>query len=189
MSKRPGLSGGLYGGGVYFPLDPRLEDIKITDIAHSLAMQCRFNGHILRFLSVAEHSVNVSYQVPEEDALEGLLHDAAESYVGDLIRPLKMLTEFGHFKVMEAGWEVVIAQKFGLRFPYPPSVKRADEAVVAAEIAQLRRNHDANLLHDDSVIANIKIEGWSPAEAEMRFLGRFLELDEKRRVAAAIRAA
>lgn len=75
----------------FFPNDPGSLYISKYDIAHSLAMQCRYNGHTKIFYSVAEHSVLVSHAVPEEDALWGLLHDAPEAYIGDMIRPLKKL--------------------------------------------------------------------------------------------------
>ena len=34
-----------YTGRAFTPLDPRAEDVALEDIAHSLAIQCRFNGH------------------------------------------------------------------------------------------------------------------------------------------------
>ena len=53
-----------FTGRQFWPLDPHVDEIYIEDIAHSLSMQCRFTGHSLRFYSVAEHSVLVSYAVP-----------------------------------------------------------------------------------------------------------------------------
>jgi hypothetical protein len=82
-------------GGVFHILDPREGEIKITDIGHSLAMQCRFTGHVRRFYSIAEHSVLGSYLVPEGDALWFLLHDASEAYIADINRPLKHFTQIG----------------------------------------------------------------------------------------------
>lgn len=49
-----------FSGIQFYPLDPRVEDVRIEDIARALAMQCRYNGHVTRFYSVAEHSVRVA---------------------------------------------------------------------------------------------------------------------------------
>lgn len=76
-------------GKPFWPLSPRPEDIDIRDIAHALAMTCRFTGHSQKFYSVAEHSVRVSRIVPAQFALHGLLHDASEAYLCDLSRPIK----------------------------------------------------------------------------------------------------
>lgn len=78
-----------YTGRRLFPMDPSPADVDIIDIAHALSMQCRYNGHVRRFMSVAEHCVLISENVPAQDALWGLLHDATEAYVGDMIRPLR----------------------------------------------------------------------------------------------------
>src|SRR4051812_6540197 len=76
-------------GKAFFPLDPRPADVDIQDIAHALAFQCRFGGHVKEFYSVAEHSVRVSLICAHEDAKWGLLHDATEAYLSDIVRPVK----------------------------------------------------------------------------------------------------
>jgi len=38
-----------YTGRRFWPLDPRESEVHIEDIAHSLAMQCRYAGHSLKF--------------------------------------------------------------------------------------------------------------------------------------------
>ena len=40
------------------PLHPDAEKIDIEDIAHSLSMLCRANGHFKSFYSVGQHSIN-----------------------------------------------------------------------------------------------------------------------------------
>jgi hypothetical protein len=70
-------------------LDPRPEDVWMPDIAWALSRICRFGGHSPCHDSVAQHSVIVSELCPRELQLVGLLHDATEAYVGDVIGPLK----------------------------------------------------------------------------------------------------
>jgi len=82
------------GGRSFNPLSPSDGDIDIRDIAHSLSMLCRANGHFSEFFSVARHCVNAAKEAAERGfgariQLLCLLHDAAEAYIGDMTRPLK----------------------------------------------------------------------------------------------------
>jgi hypothetical protein len=69
--------------------EPRPETINFDDIAISLSRLSRYNGHASVFCSVAAHSILVADLLPTELRLAGLLHDAAEAYLGDIARPLK----------------------------------------------------------------------------------------------------
>lgn len=67
-------------------------EFDITDIAHALSMNCRYNGHCRYFYSVAEHSVLVAKimrLLKLGDPMEGLLHDATEAYLSDVPAPFK----------------------------------------------------------------------------------------------------
>lgn len=123
------------GGRAYWPTDPRPEDVFIEDIAHALAHICRYGGHSPRFYSVAEHSVHVSYLVPPEDALHGLMHDSAEAYCGDIVRPLKGDLA-GYADIEDANWRAICA-RFQLDPAMPQSVHDADVAMLFAERAAL----------------------------------------------------
>jgi hypothetical protein len=166
-----------YSGRKFFPCDPRQEEIFIEDIAHALSNQCRFNGHTECFYSVAEHCWHCSYAVPPEDALEALLHDAAEAYLGDLIRPLKMLPDLGGaYLKLEERVEACIAARYKLTYPWPDSVRHADEAVITAEMEQIIAARDKGHLHDSSVTADIQLKCWYPPQAKAMFLLRYEEL-------------
>jgi len=98
-------------GKHYHFLSPKPEDIDIEDIAVALANKCRFGGHS-RFFSVAEHSVCVAYRLPKELRLAGLLHDAAEAYLGDIPSPIKhVLPDYQHLERLN---EYAIEEKFGI---------------------------------------------------------------------------
>jgi hypothetical protein len=124
-----------FTGKQFWPLEPRAEDVDVRDIAHSLSLQCRFNGHCRVFYSVAEHSVRVSRIVPPDLASWGLLHDAAEAYLSDLPRPVKDRL-FG-FRDIEERLLEVIARAFGLPWPMPAAVAEADDALLATEARDL----------------------------------------------------
>ncbi len=117
--------------------------ITIEDIAHGLSRVCRFAGQCAGFMPVAEHSVAVARIVMITDpdhALEALLHDASEAYLGDLPRPLKHLPEMAPYREAEERAERAIATKFGLVWPWPQSVKDADRQRLFIEFADYRDN-------------------------------------------------
>ncbi len=189
-------------GQKYYPFDPKAEDVDIFVIAHHLATRARWNGATQHpqypnkiFYSVAEHSVYCALYVEEflrrpDLALVTLLHDAAEAYNGDLIRPLKYSVEFREpFKKVEAINEQAVADKFNLPYPMPKEVKIADEAVCSAEFEQIipkcdSQNWDEGRLHDDTHVAPFEIAMLDPASARDLFLHHYMRLTQTRVAAA-----
>lgn len=163
-----------YTGGVFFPLAPRIEDVRISDIAHALAQLCRFAGHTRTFYSVAQHSVLVSHLCSQQDALWGLLHDASEAYLSDIVSPLKRASGMGGYRVIEQRVQQTIAQAFTLPLVEPSSVKAADQALLRIEQRDLVTMPDGWDVHVPA--HHRRIEPWTPAHAEERFLARFMEL-------------
>lgn len=138
MTERIGGWIQTFSGGRIWPLDPRPGEIHIVDIAHSLSMQCRFNGHTSEFYSVAEHCCHVHDLLPAPLKRAGLLHDASEAYLCDLPRPLKKSPGFGTlYQAVERELEATIAARFGFDFPYASAVHDADARLLATEAAQL----------------------------------------------------
>jgi len=165
----------LLAGGTYLDLlQPEACDFTIEDIAHGLSNVCLFAGQCEPFYSVAEHSVHVSRLVPAEHAFAGLMHDAAEAFIGDISKPLKDLLP--EYRVIEHHMETVVLGRFGLTLPLPPEIKEADIVMLATEQRAIMKNRDDwNHTHGRQP-ADLKIECWTPAAAKQAFLDRFHEL-------------
>lgn len=122
--------------GVHFyPLDPRPNEIKLTDIAHALANLCRYTGHTHQFYSVAEHSIRVAQALPPALQMVGLMHDASEAYLSDISRPMKPF--IARYQDIEQKLMLAIGHKFGFVWPMPPDVKAIDDHIIADEGAAL----------------------------------------------------
>jgi hypothetical protein len=166
-----------HSGVLVNPINPDPETILIEDIAHSLSMQCRYNGHTSKFYSVAEHSWWVSKFCTDESALWALLHDATEAYLCDIPRPIKpLLTNYVEIetRLMEA-----IARKFGLDGTMPSEVKLLDCAMLLPERDQLMPNALGDwtqLPEAPDLRERVYVECWTPDMARHWFMERFKEL-------------
>lgn len=155
--------------------NPFPSDINIKDIAHSLSMQCRFIGHVDRFYSVAEHSVNVAAMVSPKNRLAALLHDAVEAYLSDIASPIKRLLP--DYYVYEHKLQEVIANTYMYEYPFDPEIKQADNAALLWEAEHLMRSKGNSWAHLYST--PLKFPPWvsplclSPEEAEEYFLFTF----------------
>ncbi len=158
-----------FTGVKFYPRDPRSEEVRIIDVAHSLSHLCRFNGHCKYYYSVSEHSVLCSLIVPKEHALIALLHDAQEAYVADLSRPLKvMLPDYG---LMEAAVWRAVAERFGLPLDLPPEVKEADDRMCVTEWELLMTPGQWTI--PELSPAEVKIRCLLPNQAKELFLDRY----------------
>lgn len=150
------------------PLNPNPDDLVIDDIAHALSMICRFTGHCLYFLSVAEHSVNVSKICSPADQLAGLLHDASEAYLADIARPVKHTAAMAGYREIEANLQRVLLQKFCGIEELSPGVHFADNQMLATEAAALMK--DVTDWQLPTPHPDIFIRGFSPDNARASFL-------------------
>jgi 5'-deoxynucleotidase YfbR-like HD superfamily hydrolase len=159
-----------FSGRKFHSMAPRPEEVFIEDIAHSLSLLCRFNGHCKRYYSVADHSVRVSRILPAELRLWGLLHDAGEAYLTDLPRPVKKgLPQFSEIedRVLEQ-----VALRFGLSWPMPRAVKDADNLLLATEARDLMAPPAGDWKLGVDPLPE-RIEPLGPEEAERLFLQEF----------------
>jgi len=177
MEERQGDWIQTYTGKKFWPLDPRVEDIDIKDIAHALSLTCRFGGHCNEFYSVAQHSVIVSQLVEESNAFVALLHDAPEAYIGDVVRPFKKsLATFGN---VEENLERVIYHSFGISEFSKEMWKEADNIALYTEMRDLMGKPPEaweDWTNYQSTIPRQKIVPLGPRESEQLFLRRYEQL-------------
>lgn len=177
-------------------LQPDMEQVVIEDIAHHLAQLSRYCGACPFPYSVSQHSRIVSWRA-QELALQsgasetqakaigraGLMHDAAEAYLQDIHRPLKVslsVSDLGiSFADLEEVWLRALGTRFRFQMPLPPEVMRADQEVWATEAEQLFPVRSADWGIPVSPLPDIKIVREDFEEAKEQFLRRFLELDGK----------
>lgn len=160
----------------YYPIDPRSDDVNEFDVAQSLSRICRYLGHCDKFYTVAEHSVLVSFCVPDYLALDGLMHDATEAYCCDIPRPLKQALK-GYAEIEHASW-MVIAERFSLLSTLPPEVKYADDSVLMAEREAIITPKRVWNVHAEPALVPIFCFG--PKTSEALFLQRLHELSSGR---------
>lgn len=169
-----------FTGVKFYPLDPRIEDVNILDVAHALSMLCRYNGHCDRFESVSEHSVlltrrlrRLGYKV---HVLQwALLHDAPEAYISDVTRPVKPY--LSGYKGIEAGLMAVIAERFGLEGQEPCAVKEYDRRMCEDE----RRQNMKHVEWDGDPVEpiGVDLQFWTPERAELEFMREYTILFSK----------
>lgn len=161
-------------GRQFWPLDARTEDVFIEDIAWQLAQQNRWKGATNVPFSIAQHSVIVSRLCDPEFALQGLLHDAPEAYLGDIAGPLKAaLPDF--VGAEEALWKV-IAKRFNVPVEFHPSVKRADLISLHTESRDLLQPPPVEWRSELPPPMEERIKPWGPSQSACEFWMRYKEL-------------
>jgi len=123
--------------GEYFQFENMADTagMGIETIAHALAMTNRFGGHTNVPYSVAQHSFIVSRHCAPEDALWGLLHDASEAYLNDIVRPAKQTLP--DYKWLERRVMDKVCDLYRLPWDMPASVEEADLRMCATEARDL----------------------------------------------------
>jgi hypothetical protein len=161
-------------------LDPTPERALLLsreDIAATLARLCRFGGRLradVDHYSVAQHCVWVSFAVPSEHALAGLLHDCSEALLGDVPTPLKRLLP--EFRALEREWQSVLLPRFGLPSDLPQCVHNADFIALMTERRDLLVPGQDDWEVECPADA-MPIIPWPAYRARVLFLRRWAELD------------
>lgn len=177
----------LQSGAWFDFASPQTSPFTIEDIAHGLSHICRYSGQCKAFYSVAEHSLLVS-EAATGFEFEGLMHDAAEAFLGDVTRPLKQMLP--DYKRIECEVEQAIFSRFGMQAPLPREVKQADLRVLAAEQRQIMPPGTDHWLRGQEVVpAPVIVHYLPPNEAKRAWLERFSTLYSRRARVNTLRSA
>lgn len=165
-----------YTGKKFYPLEPRIEDVDIRDIAHALANVCRFSGHVERFYSVAQHSVLAAQYAPDHLRLAALLHDASEAYICDLSRPVKHDPLMQPYRDAEKRLMSVIERRFNIDCD-SPVIHEIDNRLLFTEKRDLMpTSPEWGARWGEIQPYPDVIQPWSPDEARRMFLQTFYAL-------------
>lgn len=151
--------------------NPHPDSIMLYDIANALGKLCRFGGHINDFYSVAQHSMLVAAMCETDIKMEGLMHDAAEAFVGDMIKPLKTIVGRSYDDVEDRFMRVIV-EKFELNMMNMHRVKQYDIAALDIEHHYLQLGERKQW---DLAASAYKLPSrlLPPAEARVEFLLAF----------------
>lgn len=148
--------------------EPEAHMFSIKDIAIGLSNICRFGGQLHRFYSVAQHSMLVAHLAPPHLRKAAMLHDASEAYLGDVVKPLKLL-----LGSVYAELEDEMMHQIGLCFEVTEDelydVKRYDKEAVEIEHYYLR------IRREEEIPAELKYVLYSmPVEiVRQQFIGLY----------------
>lgn len=136
----------------------------VADIAHALGLIVRFNGHVSRFYSVAEHSLLVAGLMANYtggNPFEGLMHDATEAYLSDVPKPFKQ-------KLVDLDkWDKRLESALRAQYSLPASVtaecKKADWLALAIEAHFLIQGQGTDFYYPPGIYSeamNLIGDGW-----------------------------
>lgn len=173
-----------YSGIHFTPVNPDPAQIEIRDIAHSLSLLCRANGHFKYFYTVAQHSIACAAEAKARNhsvrvQLGCLLHDAAEAYVSDVTRPVKALLP-EYLPIEDRLFDAIMAKYLGSELTEEErrQVFEIDDDMLALEFKEIMPEE----LNDryKKLRAEIHPHREDEKDVERQFLALFQKLTEEK---------
>ncbi len=161
---------------------PEPDQFEFEDIAGALAKICRFGGQCKYFYSVAEHLVHchevaLADRRNKSERLAVFMHDATEAFLGDVVKPLKLLLP--DYQELEVRLELVIRRKFSIVYGPGtlPVVQEIDQSMLIHERRQLFDSDQVKWTDEDKARPlTVKLGHWSPGLAYQKFISTAAEL-------------
>lgn len=153
-----------YTGKYIDVFDMNIEDIDIIDIAHSLSLSARWNGHTKEHYSIAEHSIWMANNASTlGEKMECLIHDATEAYIVDVPTPIKR--RLPEYLKVEEELNKIICEKFNVKYPFSKKLKELDRKALEFEW--------------NNKVLNNNFKSMTPENSEKTFLNMFFDITEK----------
>ncbi len=138
-----------YTGLHMIPTEPKVNDIRIEDMAHALSLITRGNGHVKQFFSVGQHCIHCALEAEargysDRVVLACLLHDGAEAYLSDVPSPFKpYLKEYNDFE--DRILDVIFTKYLGSKLTYDEyqKMKQVDHDMLYYDLKTLLNEHMA----------------------------------------------
>ncbi len=133
-------------------LHPSADDIHLDEVVYHAAGINRYTGGS-RF-SIAQHMVVGAMMAaefyPDDKELPGrfLIHDIAETKLGDVSSPLKHVLGAA-YRDLEARHDLAVEEKFSLTFVGVPAVKELDDRMWLTERLWIYRHCDQDEIAED----------------------------------------
>lgn len=155
--------------------------LTIEQIAIAQGRICRYGGKGRYFYSDAQHAYIVSLMVPQKKdiVLQGLMHDAHECYIGDIVGPYKRELKrlCPEIKRLEDKLQRIVFEQHGIAWPIFDEVEIADKGICRYEMDGLENTGVINI----SDINGDSFGFWSPEESSKRWYKRFKEVSNGKR--------
>lgn len=169
-----------YTGKRIDPFDMSCADICIEDIAHHLSLANRYVGATEYPYSVGQHSLLVMdilflHGAPPLVELAGGLHDASETWLGDVVTPIKVNPMSDAYRAVESRVQRLVEAVFWL----PYGATEADIVKWADNEALQREWY--SLIEPNGHPTPPGCREMAPKQVEERFLERIASLDAQMR--------
>lgn len=161
--------------GNYIDLvDPKPDQFVFDDIAAGLSKICRFGAQIPKWYTVAEHSW-WCYKFGLTDGLSSdllkalLMHDATEAFLGDVVKPLKLLMP--EYNKIEDNMAKCIGEKYNVDFESNHKlIKKYDNAMLIAERDAIFLEDGHEWIDEQGVMPlDLKPYYWNYERAQLKF--------------------
>lgn len=129
---------------------PTPEMFCIEDIAHALANEPRFGGHLRHAYTVGQHCIAMCKDVSlmtDMERFTALMHDCTEAYLKDMPKPIKQMLP--DYLELENNLANFLADLFEFQNPLPVNVKHLDQRILEAEWSEV-------MIHERDIKADPK---------------------------------